>query len=117
VNIDVGHNLNDELPDGRKVKRFYALQDMFGAYFHEDWRLDDPSTDAVIRRFAHDYPKNIATVIAEIDELTTLDASDEMLFSHLLHRYGLVYDPASDGLTMRQWLGQMRSILTEFLRP
>lgn len=93
---DLDYNLNDELPDGRRVKRFYALQDMFGSYFHEDWRLDHPSTAAVIRRDAHDYPGRIPKVIAEIDELVALDASDEMLFDHLLHRYHLAYDPASD---------------------
>jgi hypothetical protein len=113
-NLD--HNLNDDLPDGRRVKRFYALQDMFGAYFHEDWRLDDPST-AAVRRYAHDYPGRIPKVIAEIYELVALDASDEMLFDHLLHRYHLAYDPASDGLTIRQWLRQVGSILTEYLRP
>jgi hypothetical protein len=110
---DFDHNLNDELPDGRRVKRFYALQEMFGAYFHEDWQLDDPSTTAVIRRYAHDYPGRIPKVIAEIDELVGLDASDKMLFDHVLHRYHLVYDPASDGLTIRQWLRRMGSILTE----
>ena len=115
MNIDLDQNLNDELPDGRRVKRFYALQEMFGAYFHEDWRLDDSSTAAVIQRYAHDYPGRIPKVIAEIDGLVALDASDEMLFDHLLHRYHLVYDPASDGLTMRQWLRQMRSILSESL--
>jgi len=112
---DLNHNLNDELPDGRRVKRFYALQEMFSSYFHEDWRLDHPSTAAVIRRYADDYPGRIPKVIAEIDQLVALDASDEMLLDHVLHRYQLVYDPASDGLTMRQWLRQMRSILTEYL--
>jgi contact-dependent growth inhibition (CDI) system CdiI-like immunity protein len=110
---DLDYNLNDELPDGRRVKRFYAVQDMFGSYFHEDWRLDHPSTAAVIRRYAHDYPGRIPKVIAEIDELVALDASDQMLLDHLLHRYSLAYDPASDGLTIRQWLRQVGSILTE----
>ena len=47
---DLSRNLNDRLPDGRPVKRFYAVQDFFLSYFHPDWKLDDPSADAVIGR-------------------------------------------------------------------
>jgi hypothetical protein len=53
MSSELSHNLNDELPDGRPVKRFYALQDFFLGYLHPDWILDDRQPT----RFLSDSPR------------------------------------------------------------
>lgn len=109
--IDLSHNLKDELPDGRPVKRFCAVQDLFLSYFHADWRLDDSSPDDVLRHFASHDPKAAQQVVAEIDEIIDLDAPEDTVRTHMLARYDLHYDPSVDGLTMRQSLRQARIVL------
>jgi CdiI immunity protein len=111
MSSELSHNLNDELPDGRPVKRFYALQDFFLGYLHPDWILDDPTTDSVLKRFAKERPEAIPEVLDEISELSALDVPDETLRAHLFERYDLRYDPSGDGLTMRQWLRHAQILL------
>lgn len=109
--IDLSHNLSDEVPDGRPIKRFYALHDFFLSYFHPDWRLDDSSPDDVLRHFASHDPKAAQPVAAEIDEIIDLEAPDDTVRTHVLARYDLHYDPSVDGLTMREWLRHARAAL------
>lgn len=109
--IDLTHNLNDELPDGRPVKRFYAVQDFFLSYFHPDWRVDGSSPDDVLRHFASHDRKGAQQVAAEIDEIIDLDDPEDTIRAFVLARYALHYDPSVDGLTMRQWLRQARIVL------
>jgi hypothetical protein len=109
--VDLSHNLNDELPDGRRVKRFYALQDFFLGYLHPDWILDDPTPDSVIKRFAKERPEAVAEVVADIDELSALDVPDETLWAHLRERYDIGYDPTDNGSTTRQWLRHAQRLL------
>ena len=63
VTRDVSRNLNDLLPDGRPVKRFYALQDFFVNYFNEDWMLEDNSPDAVVGRFKAEAANAVPAVL------------------------------------------------------
>lgn len=108
---DVSQNLNDRLPDGRPIKRFYALQDFFGSYFHEDWTLDDVSPDAIVGRFKAEAASAVPTVLDELNELLSLDVPDPMLGEHVRTRYDLRYDPRRDGLTMGQWLRRVQTLL------
>jgi hypothetical protein len=108
---DMSGNLNDRLPDGRPVKRFYAVQDFFLSYFHEDWKLDDPSADAVLERFKRDTSESVPTLVAELEELSALPVPENVLRDHVLRRYDLSYDPQMDGLTMRQWLKHVNTRL------
>ena len=108
---DVSRNLNDSLPDGRPVKRFYALQDFFVNYFNEDWMLDDVSPDAVVGRFKAEAANAVPAVLDELNELLSLDVLDPMLGEHVLARYDLSYEPTRDGLTMGQWLRRVQRLL------
>ena len=109
---DLSVNLTDRLPDGRPVKRFYAVQEFFLTYFHPDWRLDDQSPDAVLARFRRDAAESVTSLVGELDELTALPVPDNVLRDHVLRRYDLNYDPQLDGLTMRQWLQHVGAMLT-----
>ena len=108
---DLSSNLNDQLPDGRPVKRFYALQDLFLSYFHPDWMLDDSTTDLVLERFKADAPSEVPEVVDELDQLLAIPVTDQVLQAHVMGRYSLNYNPEHDGMTMRQWLQHARSVL------
>lgn len=108
---DLSGNFNDRLPDGRPVKRFYAVQDFFLSYFHQDWKLDDPSVDAVLERFKRDAAESVPTLVAELVELSALPVPENVLRDHVLRRYNLNYDPQIDGLTMRHWLEHVNATL------
>jgi hypothetical protein len=103
--------LSDRLPDGRPVKRFYAVQDFFLSYFHPDWKLDDRSADAVIDRFKRVAAESVPTRVGELEELSSLPVPENVLRDHVVRRYDLSYDPQIDGLTMRQWLEHVNASL------
>lgn len=108
-NLDA--NLNDQLPDGRLVRRFYALQDFFLGYFHPDWTLNDRSADAVLNRFTVEAAESVPRVVRELQELLALSLPDDVLERHLHSRYSMNYDPTHDGMTMRQWLEHVTVLL------
>ena len=108
---DLSVNLTDRLPDGRPVKRFYAVQEFFLTYLHPDWRLDDPSPDAVVARFRRQAAESVPALADELEELAALPVLDDVLRDHVLRRYDLNYDPQLDGLTMRQWLQHVGATL------
>jgi phenylalanyl-tRNA synthetase beta subunit len=80
-------------------------------YFHQDWELDDPTAEAVVRRYLRDAdPREIELLIAEIDEFLKLEMTDEER-QVVLEDLGCEYYPPSDGLTFSKWLHQIRNIL------
>jgi len=58
--------------DNRKMDagRSPSFADMYADYFHEDWRLEDPSADDVVRRYRRFAPQTEVDHLAE--ELTGL---------------------------------------------
>ena len=92
--------------------RYYAIQEFFGGYLHEDWDLEGSTTIDVARRFHREAdPKDVAAVLAELDLLVREPLSEEELHSRMLTDYSLYYDPWKDELTMREWLTQVRAVL------
>lgn len=82
---------------------------LLGAYFHQDWFLDAPEPDDVIRSFvARESPKRVSALEQEIKFL--LISSDELPDSFIVGNHGY-YDPTSDGFTVKKWLQHILSIL------
>ena len=85
-------------------KRYHALQELFLAYFHEDW-LDDGTREDVVREFVSRQPKEQAQRTAqELRELLAEDESEERLYARIDEDYTFTYDPHAEGITMREWL-------------
>lgn len=79
-----------------------ALEYLLTAYFHQDCDLDGTSRE-ILERVGNN---STETVIAARDAaavLLTYDLSDAELGA-ALHRGGLDYSPAAEGLNDRQWL-------------
>ena len=94
--------------------RFYDFQDFVLAYFHQDWRLDDPDAMAVVADFVRTThsPRRTA-VVQDIDGLLGLPLDERALHELVLRDYDLNYDPYSDGITMRDWLTRTRDVIAQ----
>lgn len=97
--------------------RLFSLQEFLLTYFHEDWMLDDPTTESVAERFVRATNSGAdrdfrETVIAEIRDLLRRPLSEDDLHSYLLDEYSTCYDPWMDERTTREWLEAVLTILT-----
>lgn len=74
------------------------------AYFHEDWRLDDPTESAVILRFVnHSTSSEMAGVVGDIDEV--LAEWDDQAVRDLVGRHlANIALGERDLLSWLQWL-------------
>ena len=90
-----------------------VLDQFFGAYFHQDWVDEHASADEVVRLFVRDMdkaPERVRETADAIDQLVASSPDEESLRT-ALDRYGCYYLPGADGLTYREWLRHVVSIL------
>jgi hypothetical protein len=91
-------------------KRNNLIQ-FFGAYFHQDWRFDDPTPDAVIKRFVENNPEHeVEKVVVELDELLSMSLTEEELRRMLFEEYLCYYIPTENSI--RDWLSHVRVALS-----
>ncbi|HEY0869226.1 MAG TPA: contact-dependent growth inhibition system immunity protein [Acidothermaceae bacterium] len=87
------------------TRRYFAVQEMFVLYFHEDWRLDADSRLEVATDFlATASPVLIDDVISELRELVREAMPDDEFHEMIDRDYSLSYDPSYENVTMRAWL-------------
>jgi hypothetical protein len=92
-------------------RKLNNLVQFFGAYFHQDWRLDDSTPEAVIERFLKKNPEDeTQKVVAELDELLSLPLSEDELRRLLFEEFSCYYLPS--GASVRDWLEQVRAWLS-----
>jgi hypothetical protein len=78
---------------------------LFGAYFHQDWMVDDPDWESVVVHFRESEP--FALVRATQDSLQRiLEQSTEADLDAFLFgaRFLSYYDPRPEGLSLHGWL-------------
>jgi hypothetical protein len=87
------------------------LQQFLGAYFHQDWTLDDSTADEVIERFKRESdPETIEEVKEELAQFLASHPSDDQL-SRALTTLGCDYHAPGDNLTYRDWLHHVQHVL------
>ena len=93
-------------------REFPALYQLFGGYFHEDWRAEHATPDAAVKAFADEAPPDaVAAARSELDRLQSAGFDDHAL-ARLLHAgFGSDYVPSDDGITTSQWLANVRALL------
>ena len=90
---------------------FVGLAHLLAAYFHQDWALDDPDADAVVRRFRRsEVDALVRRARADVERLLNSSLTDTELEA-LFGRLGSSYSPARDGLTARSWLARVSRLL------
>jgi hypothetical protein len=96
------------------VDRFPEFADFYAAYFHEDWRLDDATSDDVVRRYMSVDGQAAGQLLLELRLLTTTDPSDDDLEQAL--GPWTSFDPRSEGRRAREWIDHLILVLSQPLR-
>lgn len=87
---------------------FPALENFLSAYFHQDWRAEHATPDAVVTYFlGSESDEQLAEVRADLARLSAGDL-DEAALAERLRALGSEYDPTRDGSTWRGWLAALR---------
>jgi hypothetical protein len=92
-------------------EQYPGLSLLLGAYFNQDWALDDPTPASVVRRFITSEPAELVSrAAADIEHVLQSARSEAELAGWIesLHGY---YLPAADGLTARDWLARVGELL------
>jgi hypothetical protein len=91
---------------------FPALEQFFGAYFHQDWDNEFESFQDAVSAYRTGEPQEtLWTARKELVELMQKDL-DEGSFADAIHRLGCYYDPASEGMTYRDWISLLGHALS-----
>lgn len=86
-----------------------ALWQLFGAYFHQDWDLSGPDWRDVAAEYRTEAGPEIARAAAgEIDRLLNDTPDDGELRRIVLDDLDCCYLPEPGGVTMREWLIELR---------
>lgn len=76
-------------------------------YFHEDWKLDDPTESAVVARYrAKALPPDVARLVSDIDSV--LSGWDDPDLQALISRHLISVQPEQPA---NEWLRWLRSAL------
>ncbi len=91
---------------------FPALFQLFGGYFHQDWRSDHTTPAAALGAFLDEAPAQaVGEAVAELDRLLDAGADDASLARLLREGFDCNYVPEHDGLTATGWLTAVRGRL------
>ena len=97
---------------------FPALFQMFGGYFHEDWRGEYAQPDAALAAFkAEAPPEAVRAAAAELERLLGAGFDDAALTTLLDAGFACNYVPSRDGITSTAWLNQVRETLLPSAGP
>ena len=95
--------------------QFPELRQLLGAYFHQDWTLDDPDEAAVFRRMVTEKPRSaLEAAHRELEALLKTPMSDEALDAFVSDQLSCDYSP--QGMLMRSWLEEVRQVLENSLQ-
>ena len=93
-------------PDGVRTmtEAESSLGSLLGGYFHQDWDIEGPNAEAVIRRFASENLRE--DVVTAKDEAQALLAAGlgEHELAATVKALGQDYLPEADGMSYRRWL-------------
>jgi CdiI immunity protein len=90
-------------------KKFSALSQLLGSYFHQDWTDEFESDDSVLRSIIDsESPMQLAAGANEIDSLLAAALSEAELRAVLVDELGCYFDPASKRLSSAEWLKHLR---------
>ena len=87
------------------------LYEFFAGYFHQDWPEESPTTTGVVERYLGEFPKNeVDEASKELRKLLANTLAEDALAS-IVNQLGSYYNPQADGLTYREWLLQVCTLL------
>lgn len=87
------------------------IKQLLGAYFHQDWNLDDPTWESVVERYVRDEPGQGRIAATELERLLISTLFDEDV-SAMVKKLGCYYW-AGSASEMRTWASQVVRLLRE----
>ena len=90
------------------------LRHFFACYFRQDWNVDDPDWQSVVRNFRGETtPDEVAATAKDIRTLLSAADSEAELEQHFFRTFGCYYAPRPDtGCPLfSQWLAEVCSLL------
>ena len=89
-----------------------ALAQLFGGYFHQDWREDHASPDEALQAFSREASSETVTAAAnDIDRLLSAGFDDVALAQLVADGLDCNYVAEADGITAPAWLASVRDSL------
>ena len=84
---------------------FPALFQLFGGYFHQDWRLEHTTPAAALTAFIDEAPPEaVREAASELQQLLELPLDDQALSRLLRDGFDCNYRPEDDGMSPTLWL-------------
>jgi hypothetical protein len=101
------------IPDNTMTfQKLDALEQLLVCYLHQDWQHEFDDDAAALQAILEAEPsEQIAAGVGEIDVLLAAELTENDLRMILVDQVGCYFDPNSEGLTYKQWLGRVRSAL------
>ena len=94
--------------------QFSELEQLLGAYFHQDWDLDHSNADSVISFYKQDVGSAaIPALKQQILYLLSSDITDDALQTLLFDQMGCCYYYLSEWGSSKEWLQHIVNILDE----
>lgn len=88
------------------------LEQILGAYFHQDWPEEFGNEASALRAIIKSEPKaSILFGIEEIDAILSTEKSEEELGRIMVDSVGCYFEPKSLGMTYGSWLRHVREEL------
>ncbi len=101
-------------------KDFYALDQFFSSYFHQDWKDDydwnqkEPLFEDVVRHYkTEDTKEGIKKTVEELTAFLQSDLSNEEIHRIVEEDFSSWYTPRSRGMNKRQFLEKVLEVLKE----
>jgi hypothetical protein len=89
-----------------------AFEFLIQGYFHQDWMMDGPTVEAVLRKFVADSPPELVAGAREYAAALVRSDLDEAELERMLDGFGIQVYPPGLGMTHRQWLELVERELT-----
>ena len=92
---------------------FPKLEQFLGAYFHQDWALDDPDSTSVVQVYLKKASaKSLKALVGELEELKNEKLKEPSL-KKCVQGLGCYFDPASEKKTYVQWISWLHKTLSQ----
>lgn len=83
---------------------------LLGAYFHQDWFYDHPTSDEVILYFLDRESSDRCSALRQ--EIIGLLSNPTEISQQFISEYNGYYDPVADNLTIREWFENILAALS-----
>lgn len=81
-----------------------TLENLFAAYFHQDWAMEHATPDAVVDHYRRsEAPAQVAAARSDLERLLSR-GYDEPALGRAVRDLGSEYDPTREGGTWQAWL-------------